>query len=230
MIAVFIKYSKTPLVIASDVILSCFHLLSFFMIFIIIPTISIVEYRNRHCLAKVWCIGILCPFNLSIIVIKSQKIIHVFASKTRLSKGDVKWTYISQISIGLILVLISVCILIVTTTFEKPHMIYHENEKLLTRTWSCNTGFHVQFQVILFIFIQLFSFVQAFRARNVPAVYSEAWTILYASFSVLLGFTVFFPVYIFHHKKKLLHDENMAVVLVLLLNCLLYTSPSPRDS
>jgi len=221
-LAVYIKYSKTPLVMATDIVLSCIHLLSFLMIFVIIPTISIVEHSDSHCLMKLYFIGILCSFNLSIIVIKSQKMIKVFTSKTRLSKGDVKWTYISQISIGFVLVLTSLGIVIVTTAFQSPRMIFNENREKLIRIWSCNTGFYIQFQVAFMIFIQLFCFVQAFRARNVPGVYSEAWTILYASFSVFLGFTVFFPVYIFHHKKRLLHEENMAIVLVLVLNfCLL---------
>ena len=221
---VFVRFRKTPMVTSADFTMSCLHLMHFLAIFAIIPTLSFTEHTGEgglDCTWKLVSITILCSSNLSFVVIKSQKMIQVFSSNVRLTKKEITRTYVTQFAVYLFILLMATAIMVLCLNIKEIAFVTRENQAKLQRVWSCNTGFHIQFQVVFMIFVQLFCFVQSFRARNVPSLYSDAWTILYASFVMSFGLVVYFPVSIFHRNKGLFHEESIAISLTIVLNFVL---------
>ena len=65
--------------------------------------------------------------------------------------------------------------------------------------------------------LQLGSFIQAFRCRNLPNHLNEAMNIVYASFTVTVSFVVMFPICHFQENQE---DCETAQMLVLIGNSL----------
>jgi len=77
----------------------------------------------------------------------------------------------------------------------------------------CDTNFHSQIQVALQIAFQIACFVPAYRGRNLPAVFSEAVTIVHTSFTMTITFIVFFPIQLFQKDSR---DEQLALWVALI--------------
>lgn len=76
--------------------------------------------------------------------------------------------------------------------------VLHTN--IFKRDVYCNTGFHMQCQMIYFIILLLFSSVQAFRARRLPIMFNESMAIAYSSFVLVILFSITFPINYFQEN------------------------------
>ena len=202
-ISVFIKYRNTPFVKASD-LSACFqHLISMLLMFVSLPLLLIGKPSRWKCLMQPITIAILCVFPSIIILLKSQKILTLFQSKTRLSKGTKRKSLAFQLSTAFVIVLIDGCLLFLSFYRVQPDVvIYHDHENYV-RNKFCNTGSHNNIQIAYLILLHLLSCVQAYRSRNLPGPFNEALSIVYSTFLVVMIYINIFPIYYLQKDVKI---------------------------
>lgn len=219
--ALFFIYQNTPVVITSDYRLSQIHLSSFLLTFAVLPVIYIGEPVKTLCQIKPVLISATTGVSLSIVVMKSHKMLMAYKSKVKLTRNDRKRSVRLQIVIILLMITIGQIINFITIIQHNPIVItqrrlYFENDdhnvnvdvdnvevgKAVFRKFMyCNTSFHIHAQVVYFISLLIFALIRAFQGRKIPTILNDAMSIIYATFTVSIVYAIMFPIYFFQRNE-----------------------------
>ena len=201
-IIVFVIFRTTPFIKASDIKSSCLHLVTMLLLFALFPYFFIAKPNDLECLFQPISILLFCICPSTLIVMKSQKILLAFKSKTRLTSSEKLKSTAKQYSVISIIILIDSSILLWTIMSRKPQVLVFYNHENYTKQFYCNTGHHSNMQITLLILQQIFSMIQAFRSRNLPGPFNEAMPIVYSSFISVVIYSIIFPIYYLQQDMK----------------------------
>ena len=202
-ISVFFKYRETSFVKASDLSATIQHLISMQLTFVTLPLLFIGKPSNWKCLMQPLTIAIICVFPSTIILLKSQKILTLFQSKTRLSKGAKRKSLAVQLSTAFVIILIDCCLLFLSFYSVQPNVVIHHDHENYVKKIYCNTGSHNNIQIAYLILLHLLSCIQAYRSRNLPEPFNEALSIVYSTFLVVMVYINIFPIYYLQNNIKM---------------------------
>ena len=190
-----LKFRSTPFIKASDLRLSMFHLFSKAVVFIAVPFLFLGNLTPVKCLVQPVFLLMFCILPSTLILKKSQKILTAFRSKRKLSKQEQRHFLAVEYSMISVVALINGCILTISL-YAKPATVSEELilEKF-ERRYFCNTGDHINIQIILLIAHHLLTTVQAYRGRNLPGPFNEAMQIIYSTFVTVILYLIVFPIY-----------------------------------
>ena len=139
-----------------------------------------------YCVAKVLLISVLYVLNISIVFVRSQKILQAFHSKVRLTEEEAKRTiYLQTFIVCTFLMFINGVLGI--SIFKEPMRVLEIRYSLtLTKQHFCNTYYHSHFIIGSTMIIQLLCSIQAFgerlRCKHIHHKFLAIWT---ESFSIL---------------------------------------------
>jgi len=167
-VAIFVLSRETPLVKASDLSSSLLHLTLMLSLFVIFPVLFLGEPTWLNCTLQPIVVLVICIFPSTIVLSKSQKVLMVFKSKTRLSRRQKRKSAAKQYSMTFIIILIDSAILVLTIATKTPDVVTHYDHHNYRRIITCNTGHHINVQIILLILQHLFATIQAYRGRHLP--------------------------------------------------------------
>jgi len=211
-VVVFFMFRTTPFVKASDLQSSCLHLVILLLFFASFPYLFIGRLNYIKCLIQPISILLFCICPSTLIVMKSQKILLVFKSKTRLTSSEKLKFMAKQYAMSGITVLINSSILIWTIISKEPQLLVIFDHENYTKRLHCNTGYHTNIQIMLLILQQFFSMVQAFRGRNLPGPFNEAMSITYSSFISVISYSIIFPIYYLQEDINVKGSIHLLVV------------------
>jgi len=194
-IVIFIILRKTPFVKAADLPSTVLHLILMSLIFITFPILFVGEPTQLKCTLQPIGVLLLCTCPTTIILMKSQKILVAFKTKTRLSTGQKRKSIVLQYTFVGTIILIDSAILLLTIMISYPKVIMHFDLEKYETILTCNTGYHLNTQVAILILQHLFATLQAYRGRNLPGPFNEAMSIVYSTFIVIMTYIVIFPIY-----------------------------------
>ena len=191
-IAVFRKYSTTAMVKASNRQVSLVHLTCHALIFLL-PLLYVGRPKVATCIIRLNLFPVLFTFITAIMFLKTDRIVRIFNSKSRLTKRSrllsnkvqfmltVVFTLIPLIGtvIWLILKPLNVAVVMV----EETNVVYCENEE------ACHI---VQLSYVLLL--ALLCTYEAFNARKLPESFNEAKFICFSMFAFVLMWVGYIPV------------------------------------
>ena len=192
---IFLKSKDTPFVKATDLPISMLHLILILLMFTILPILFIGEPTRLKCTLQPIVVLLLCTCPSTIILMKSQKILLAFKSKTRLSSSQKRKSTAIQYSFTGVIILIDSAVLLLTIITVNPKVIVHFDDAKYEKLITCNTSYHLNMQVAMLILQHLFATVQAYRGRNLPGPFNEAMSIVYSTFIVVMTYSIIFPIY-----------------------------------
>ena len=217
-ISVFINYRCTPLVQAMDFRLSNFHLLS-----IAVPLLfNLMVFQGKpnmyRCVCRPLSIAVFNTITISIVLVKSQKLLQAFNSKIKVRHRQVLMTSLKQAAVIVVNTFFAIMLLLVTLNFRPMEIesVRHDDNGNLQLKLFCDGGtdLHISVQVIYQILLQIACLVPAFLGRNLPNVFNEAMSIIYASFVMNVAYVVLFPIKYFQKEM-----QYRAMVQWIVLNC-----------
>ena len=193
------KFRDTPIVTTSRLRTSIVHLTVIMTIFITVP-VAYIGYPNKAvCIMRPLIVAVLYNCSVSLLLIKSNKILSAYNSKRVSSATNVHREIAAEIFL-VILNQVIVLGLVVTMFFKNPANveITTYTDKALTVAY-CNTMDEHNIAVGYTIFLKVLCLVQAFRCRRLPSVLNEAMEIVYTCV-----IAIFFCViqFIIQHSKR----------------------------
>ena len=187
---VFILKRNTPIVTLCDFKLSLGHMILILLIFIGVLFSLLIHpiMDSQFCVLKLVLVSIGYTLNVTIVFIKSQKILQAFFSKVRLTSQEIKRSIILQIFIVLMfLIFINGALSIAVV--QKPIEILEIRDSLTkTRLYTCSTHSHVSLIMGLTMILQLLCSIQAYRGRHLPSVMNDGITLMYTTFALVVCF------------------------------------------
>ena len=204
----------TPIVKTSDFVMSTIHLSFNSLIFALSPTAFFLKPDPRYCLLKPITISVLYTLSVSLMFIKSQKLLQAFLSKVRITSGEAKRTIWVQCCLVLVFLLTSNFTLFLTVYQVPVELLTQEDSTEMSRHHYCNTFTHNNVLITLMIVLQLLCSVQAFRGRHLPSVMNDGVILTYTTFTLTVTLTVTLPITIFQQ----LREKEVTQCVALLIN------------
>ena len=222
-VSVFAWKRDTPIVRSSDTMFTFFHLLLILLTNVFLPLTYYGQPNTTKCMARICIVAVLYNGNLSVILVKSNKLVQVFKSKTRISGKEMTRTKITQWFIIIINMLVGLSIILILLQNEPIRVGHSLDFNLKIRSEFCSSQGHNNIVNILSLLIQIGCMGQAFRCRRLPAHLNEAMSILYLSFFTIMSSIILFPIYYFQKNEihaSLVHlvvfQCNISITLLLL--------------
>jgi len=187
---IFWTRRKTPVVSTSDYVLSMVHQAVIAALFLVLPIPHLWRANTYSCLFKVLPISILYTASISVVFVKSQKLLKAFLSKVRISTKEVRQTTAFQLLAITLFLFSANGVLVVCLQHTKPGVF----TKVLyfVRKHYCNTYFHANLVLGFVVFLQLLCLVQAFRGRNLPHVINDGMLLVYSTLVTSCSYAVMF--------------------------------------
>ena len=191
-IAVFRKYSATAMVKASNRQVSMVHLTCHALLFLL-PLLYIGRPTVAVCIVRLNLFPVLFTFIMAIMFLKTDRIVRIFNSKSRLTKrsrllsNKVQFmlTFVFTLIplVGTIIWLIVRPLYVALEMVEETNVVYCENEE------ACQV---VQLSYVLLL--ALLCTYEAFNARKLPESFNEAKYICFSMFAFVLMWVGYIPV------------------------------------
>ena len=217
-IGVFIKHRDTPIGKASDLPFTLAQLIVITLLFCNLPILYFTEPNVLKCALRTVIVYLLYNINVSIVYVKSIKLVEAFSAKVRRSRSEVRRTVLVQTFTVLINIVIGLLLIAVMWQNNFPSVIEDRRKSNLKNFMHCNCGSTDNTLIIFMVIMHLGCFAQAFRSRNLPSHLNETMTIMYASLIATVAFSVMFPIY---YSKKSKENAELVHVLVLAGNNLI---------
>ena len=196
-LGVLIWCRNSCIVNAMDFKISLIHLCTLLLLFIVPNIVFFMDFSSGHCIGFTLVHSICNVLSLSVLLVKSQKLLTAFNSKIIVSKCQIARTMYQQIGIVLLNMVISVALFAMSLKFL-PVLIKSKHWPLrLTITKYCDSNLHMSIQLTFQICLQIACFVPGYKGRNLPSVFNEAMVIVYVSFSMVCTSLVVFPIQFF---------------------------------
>ena len=214
-VAVFVHNRDTPCVKISDKMISFSHLAIILLSYVVLPVLHFWKPSTTVCASRPLSVAALYSLNVSIISVKSNKLVNAFLSKTRASGNEALKTTLTQLFVVVINFIIGISLCVIMFEQTRPASNDRLDFKSYQRLIYCNTDSHTSVVIGFMICVQLACFVQAFRCRNLPGYINEAMSITYATFITTVSFLVMYPI---QFSRKNPQDGSKVQVLTLLGN------------
>ena len=190
-----VKYRSTPFVKASDFRLSIIHLFSKAVMFIAVPFLFLGSLTPLKCLLQPVFLLLFSILPSTLMLKKSQKTLMAFRAKLRLSKCEQNQHLAAEYSMIFFLALISGSILTLSFYFKPAVLSEQIDLEKREKRYLCNTGDHINIQILLLILYNLLLTVQAYRERNLPGPFNESMQIIYSTFVGVILYVTVFPMF-----------------------------------
>ena len=221
-IIVFAINYSTPLVKLSDRTFTFIHLLIIFVLNALLPVLYFGESTETLCILRPFSVAVLYNGSVSVILVKSNKLVQAFKAKIKINGSEVLRTKLTQCLVVACNVAVGFMIVIVLLQSDPVRVISTQDFQTMLRIDFCSNEGHLNVVNSFTILIQCACFVQAFRCRNLPHFLNEASTILYLSFSTTVSSLTMYPIYFFQKNKLhaamvhlLTFQFNNAIILLL---------------
>lgn len=192
---VFLRYRRTPVVVASNIVMTSVQLLSQATQIGVVPFMYIGKPTDTVCMCRPVVIGIFLSLILSATLSKTQRLLQIFQAKLRMNRMEILQTSAVQY-IGIFLsILIDCCLLVVSFQYEKPKAEIQLDFKTMKRRYFCNSELHTHVQFAYAVFLLLVNSVQGFRARRFPESFRETIYITFSSFTCFVAIGVMSGIY-----------------------------------
>lgn len=206
---VFFIYRTTPVVVTSDYTLSQIHLTSFLLNFASLPFVYLGIPQELTCTLKPILLSATSGVSLSIVVMKSHKMLKAYKSKIKISKkARVKSVRMQAMAIIFLALLGQAINYVANVAVGAPEIIKdrhnffdEKGSEVYHKVIYCNTSAHLHVQIVYFIALQLVALVRAFQGRKLPRVLNESLSIVYATFTACIIYATMFPIYFFQKSS-----------------------------
>lgn len=105
-------------------------------------------------------------------------------------------------------------VLLWTVFVRTPQVLTNIDHSKYEISIDCNTGFHINAQILLIIIQHLFSAVQAYRGRNLPGPFNEAMPIAYSTLIITFAYMIVFPLYYLQRDKFVKRSVQMIILAI----------------
>lgn len=196
-IAVFRSYSKTAVVKASNRELSVVHLVSHGLIFLL-PLLFIGRPTPATCVARSYLFSVLFAIVTSIMFLKTDRIVRIFNSKSRLTKRS----RLLSNKVQFVLTFVMACIPTAGTTawiIVAPLTVTTEPVKTADHrvvVFCAHASALHLYQLAYILLLALLCTYEAYNARRLPESFNEAKFICFAMFGFLLMWLGYIPGYL----------------------------------
>lgn len=222
--AVIIQHRKTWIVQSTDLNVSSAHL-TLLLINFILPNVSFVLTSNWiYWTAYLVSISLVNSCSLSIILVKSKKLLQAFNSKVLVTQNEAQRTKYHQISIIIFNMMLSIVVFILSFKIKALSEESIRHPSIFMVVEYCEHELQMILQIVFLVCLQIACFIPAYQGRNLPSVFNNAMVIVYVSFVMLISSLVFFPVYLFQNdpRDKLIVEHLIFQWLGLMQICFLY--------
>ena len=194
---VFMVNKQTWIVQSTDLKISTAHL-ALLMVNFVLPNISfLMDSSWIYWTVYLLSMSLVNCCCLSIVLVKSKKLLQAFNSKVLVNKNEAKRTTYHQITIVILNLMLSTAIFICSIKMKELKEKSIRNQSTLESVEYCEHGVHICLQIVFLICLQIACFIPAYQGRNLPSVFNNAMAILYGSFVMVVSSLVFFPIYLF---------------------------------
>ena len=191
-IAIFRKYSGTAMVKASNRQVSLVHLTCHALLFLL-PLLYIGRPTVATCIIRLNLFPVLFTFITAIMFLKTDRIVRIFNSKSRLTKRSRLLSNKVQFVLTFVFTLIPVIGTIIWLVLrplsvsmemvEETYVVYCQNEE------ACQVV-----QLVYVLLLALLCTYEAFNARKLPESFNEAKFICFSMFAFVLLWVGYIPV------------------------------------
>jgi len=192
---------------------SLFHILVLLIQFLAPSYFFIGRPHVLRCASLPLSISVFNTISISLVLVKSKKLLQAFESKVKLEKSETRRTIMRQITTIVLNMFITCGIFAISLHAKYPGIQSIRLNETSEVLFVCDTNFHAHIQVALQIAFQIACFVPAYRGRNLPTVFNEAATIVYTSFTMTITCIVFFPIHFFQKDPR---DKQLVLWVVLI--------------
>ena len=180
---IFMIYKNTPIVKSSDFLLTVIHLVTSILINADFITLHYFTPTKLACSLDAMIAGNLYTSFIAIVVMKSHKIVNAFNSMHKLSTKSKRNTILQQWFTIFILTVSSIVLTFVameTQKVEVQSVRDIQNKRILI---SCRNITPKTIQLGFAGLLQVATFIIAYKGRNLPDIFNESMSLLYASFA-----------------------------------------------
>ena len=211
-------YKNTPIVKSSDFLLTVIHLVTSILINADFITLHYFTPTKLACSLDAMIAGNLYTSFIAIVVMKSHKIVNAFNSMNKLSTKSKRNTILQQWFTIFILTVSSIVLTFVameTQKVEVQSLRDIQNERILI---SCRNITPKTIQLGFAGLLQVATFIIAYKGRNLPDIFNESMSLLYASFASTMSFVVVFILLRFKSKDAFFQASIIWLAISLNLN------------
>jgi len=201
---VYMVHRNTPICKSVDLNLTMLQLTSSFVLMVFLHVVKEgAPHMEWLCLFIPVILGMNYSLFVGIVLIRSHKLLKVFSAKVKVTSKDILVTTMQQLFTLVTILLISLCVSIVLAVHDRPSMITVRKVSALLKLTYCANLRHINSQLGFGMFLQLASFVTAYRGRKLPDIFNESMKLVYASFITCLSFVVMFAIQYFQKDPLL---------------------------
>ena len=121
-IVVFVKAQNTPIVKISDMTTSLVHLSSNLLIFVTSYALYFNGLDTTKCVTRSLVIGVLYNLNISIILVKSHKLVMAFKARIRILRNEVLRLKLKQFFVVFVNLVITACLYVIVSFRNLPEI------------------------------------------------------------------------------------------------------------
>ena len=220
-LAIVTIFRNTPIVKCCDFSLTVLHLLTSLLVNIALLFGSFMKPTQLICYLDATGVGFLYTIFIACVLTKSHKLLRAFGSTRRLTSNNKRNTVIQQWIVISLVSLSSGAFVLLALTKQTPEITNTRDVEKVLIYVTCNTISHKTLQLGLAAVLQVATFIIAYRGRNLPNIFNESISLLYASFGSTMSFAVMFIVLRFSKKEDLFFPSSM-IWLSISLNSNIY--------
>ena len=201
-LVVFMRNKDTWIVQSTDLTISTIHLMLLMLNFII-PNVSFgMDSSWIYWTVYLVSISLVDCCCLSIVLVKSKKLLQAFNSKVRVNRSEALRTTYHQISIVILNMILTTVLFVFSIQMQELKEQSIRNPSNLELVEYCEHDLHIVLQILFLLSLQIACLVPAYQGRNLPSVFNNAMAIVYASFVMVVCSLVFLPVYLFQADPR----------------------------
>lgn len=212
-IGTFLYHRNTPIVRSSNTKLSLVQMFSH-IVLCLSPLLFVHNDTKIKCIIRTYVTGFSFVLIVTITMVKTIHIVHIFKLTYRLTKWEVIQQKTTEVLIILLLMAVEISLATIMLTM-KPMTIDITNDISQYKMFhECNSNDHYIVQVGYIILLQLICGTQAFRGRKLPAKYNEAKYNAFAMFTSTLVMIIAIPL-----KASIseLNDTQLLLAIIIMV-------------
>ena len=199
---VFMRNKETWIVHSTDLKISTAHI-TLLVINFILPNISfLIDSNWIHWTVYLLSISLVNCCSLSIVLVKSKKLLQAFNSKVRVNRGETLRATYHQISIVILNMILTIVLFVFSIQMQGLKKESARNPTTFESIDYCKHDLHIVVQVMFLMSLQIACFVPAYQGRNLPSVFNNAMAVVYARFVMVACSLVFLPVFLFQNDPR----------------------------
>ena len=113
---------------------------------------------------------------------------------------------------------ISLALALISRVWHEPIVIKQTSVMKLVVYVMCDNKPHLRVQLGFSTILQVASFITAYRGRNLPSIYNDSMSLVYASFACIMSFVVMFTLQPFTKEDPFMPRSIMRLTLSLCAN------------